>query len=480
VDLSPEERLILEEYRKRAPWDPLSALFPKQLAFVKDPARWKTALCTRRAGKSTAIEHYLLSTAMKHPGSVNLYIALTRLSAKRLVWPDLIAIDAKHNLGLKFNHSELTVTLKNGSTIMVSGASDPSDIEKFRGGKYKLVAIDEAGSFGDHLSSLVDEVLSPALMDQLGTLCLLGTPSAIYRDETTPRPPNGPGPSLFYAATTFDTSWSHHRWSVLDNPHIPHAKEEIERQMKSRGWDHNSPAYRREWLGEWARSSEELVYQYDPKANDYDKLPDLGPGSAWTYILSVDTGTRDQTAFIVSAFAEDHPNWYVVEEFAKSGMVPDQIAEHIKNFMRKYNPERVVMDCGAQGLALAEHFRTTHQLPITPAEKREKLAFIDFFNGDLRTGKIKVRSDSRLVEEWRNLTYDKKGKEDQKAKNDLADAALYGYRWARQYLYRDPVPPPPPPTPDEQMAKYWRKLEREMAGELRRQRDWEWYSQFGG
>ena len=77
--------------------------FGKQLAFVKDTRPFATAVCSVRAGKTTGCAADLVYTALGRSGIVCLYITLNRLSAKRIIWPDLIKICREYNLGAKIN-----------------------------------------------------------------------------------------------------------------------------------------------------------------------------------------------------------------------------------------------------------------------------------------------------------------------------------------------------------------------------------------
>jgi len=76
-------------------------LFEQQLAFINDPSSFKTALCSRRAGKTYASCYYLIETASKHPDSLSAYIALTRTSAKRLMWMELKRANRKYHIGMR-------------------------------------------------------------------------------------------------------------------------------------------------------------------------------------------------------------------------------------------------------------------------------------------------------------------------------------------------------------------------------------------
>lgn len=465
LGITEEEKEVLRELARRNAWDPFADLFDKQLAVVKDPAKRKSVLCSRRAGKTTLATRYLVKEALEHPHSVCLYIGLTRVAAKRNIWQEFLKIAEEHpNLGARCNHTELTVKFSNGSEIWISGATDMTDIEKLRGNKYRICIVDECASFPEVvLRALLGDIITPALMDYNAPLLLLGTPGVKYTDESNGEEKAG----IFYRATTFDKKWSKHSWTFRDNPHLSKngldPVQWLNDEMATNGWTKTSPQYLREYCAQWVRSAEEQVYKYNAVRNNYrdGDMPDID----WTYILSLDTGTRDKTAFVLSCFSAKNPNWWVIEDWAKSGMSPDQTAAKIKEYMANYAIEKIVMDCGGQGLAIATHFRTAHGLTITKAEKTEKMAYINVFNGDLKRGRIKVKDGSQLVKEWEGLTYDKSGGEDKSAKNDLADAALYGYRYARSYLY---VPPEEKKvtTADDQMSAFWAKQEKEVKAQV--------------
>ena len=68
----------------------LDPAFPVQTAFISDPAKLKVALCTRRSGKSYGAGFYLYQQAYETPGASCLYIALTRDSAKKIMWKDVL------------------------------------------------------------------------------------------------------------------------------------------------------------------------------------------------------------------------------------------------------------------------------------------------------------------------------------------------------------------------------------------------------
>lgn len=410
--------------------------FEQQRAFIQDPSKRKAALCGRRAGKTYGIACYLLKEAIENPGVLCAYVALTRISAKRILWPELQNLCHRFDIRGHFNHTELTLELDNGSKIWLSGASDASEIEKFRGSKYRLVALDEAASFKTHIEQLIFEVFEPALIDLDGTMCMIGTPSAACAG------------AFFDITSDIKKGWAVHHWTIFDNPHIPHARTWITGMMQENGWEEDNPIYRREWLGEWVRSQEGLVYKFNADRNLYDTLPE---DQEYHHIIGVDLGYDDATAIVVTAFSYQSPVFYVVEDYAKSGMIPSDIARKLKDLQNEYEPVRIMVDTGGLGKAIAEEFSQRYGINVTPAEKKNKHDYIELMNSDMLAGRIKVPTFSEIPEEWRHLVWDvesSKKKEDERFDNHLADACLYAWRESRHFLFRKPRKQPKPGTPE--------------------------------
>src|SRR4051812_16801381 len=78
--------------------------FEKQAAFIEDKNSLVAGFCTRRAGKSYSIGLKLCNNALAFPGVSQIYIALTRESAKRIMIKDVLNVISKeHQLNIKFN-----------------------------------------------------------------------------------------------------------------------------------------------------------------------------------------------------------------------------------------------------------------------------------------------------------------------------------------------------------------------------------------
>lgn len=412
----------------------LDAEFSHQTAFILDSSRWKAALCTRRSGKSYGAACYLLKEAWEHPGVTCLYIALTRESARSILWGILKTINRRLKLGLtkdEFNETLLEVRLPNNSIIKLSGANASEDEkEKFLGQKYRLVVIDEAASFTTDLEALVHKTLEPAVRDERGTICLIGTPSNIKS-------------GLFFRVTTgafkeTDVRWAVHKWSEYDNPYMREQRiEEEEKITATRPRFRETATYRQMYLGEWAVSEDTLVYKYEATRNSYSSLPK----AAYRTVLGVDLGFDDDTAFVLCSYQSHDPTLYVLETFSAPGMTITKVAETIKHYESRYSIDSIVID-GANKQAV-EEMRQHHGLSsLEAADKKHKFEFIDLLNDDLQQGRIKLSPDcAALVIELQELVIDEKALlrsnkrvEHPGCSNHLCDALLYAWRHTYQYL----------------------------------------------
>ena len=135
--------------------------FKSQLDLINDESKLKAVLTTRRSGKSMSAAAYLIHECFKTPNVSCLYIALTRGSAKKIIWKDCLKfINRKYKLNLVFNETELSVRFPNGSILYCMGMDDSeSEQEKALGQKFKLVVIDEAASFRQDLRQIIFSTL---------------------------------------------------------------------------------------------------------------------------------------------------------------------------------------------------------------------------------------------------------------------------------------------------------------------------------
>lgn len=429
-----------------------------QRAFIQDPARLKAAFCTRRAGKSFAIGIYLFLTALAHPHSSSLYLGLTKGTATGIMNKDIFrVVNEAFGIGAKWKEQHLRWELPNGSYIYLRGAdANTYEITKVVGQKYRLAVLDEASKYRHNVREMVYGSLLPAMGDDLGTVVLSGTPSNI----TT---------GLFFDVTTDqERGWSVHRWSWKDNTfrlaNIQRAHDELVAKNPAIV---TTPLYRQEWLGEWVVDTSALVYRYQDDRNTAAALP--RPPSEYTYLLGLDLGYSDPTAFVVGAYHPQDPTLYFVKAFKRSGLIISDVAEVVRGLW--HSPERKLagpypfraMVTDAADLQGVEEMRQRHGLPLDAAEKRGKRGVIEVFNSDLQTGRIKVLPAAMaLCEEWGALIWDEKKlagspprwEEDGRFPNHLADGGLYLWRRARNYDVEAQPETPPDRSSDAWAAKH--------------------------
>lgn len=424
---------LLELKPKRISAKPLELdpRFVKQNSFVNSKRPFLAAQCSRRAGKSSGLALRFFRTMEKYPKSTSIYLSLTFDSAKSIMWPVLQELNEHFGLGCTFLEGKMVMTHPNGSRLRLYGADQKNFVKRLKGQKAPAIAIDEAQDFGSHLQSLIDDILTPMMVDYADSwLAVTGTP--------------GPVPRGYFFDVTKNNRYGYevHKWTLLDNPYINDAEGFIDRLVKKNKWEQNNPSLLREWRNIWVLDVEGLWIRYKEELNDFDELPKKV--KHWNYICGVDLGFLDSDAIAVLAWSDEDPNIYLVEELitAKQGLTP--LVEQIKGMIKKYNPHRIMVDTGGGGAKMAEEMRTQFRIPVEAAIKKEKQQTVEFLNDTLRLGKFKAKKNSRFAEDsyliqidWEKTTPDKIVIKD-KVHSDIIDSVIYSYRVSPFYNFEPP------------------------------------------
>lgn len=431
--------MIQQTLKKKPQFKLETFLFKEQLDFVTDPARFSTAVCSVRAGKTTSCAADLIDTAEKMPGTISIYITLARSSAERIIWPELQKINRDYALGYEENIAKLSMKSPKGSMIYLMGANNESEIEKIRGlSNVALVYIDESQAFRSHIKGLVEDIIVKRLYDTNGRCRLIGTP--------------GPIPSGYFYDCAHSPKWSHHAWSMHANPWLLKKSgktpdELIAQDMERKGVTIDDPSIQRECFGRWKLDVNALLLTYNPDINDFVDLP---PGE-YTYILGIDLGLKDADSLSLLAFSKTSPVTYLVEEMVTPNQLTDELAMQIKGLMRLYPIGDIVADAGGLGLKIVEDLKARYTLPIEPADKTGKMANYKFLNNALRTGNFKARKSSRFAQDCNLLERDDdKSTPDKivvKGHSDAVDSCLYAFKLSPAYNYTPPIKKTQPGTP---------------------------------
>lgn len=374
---SPEELLaqrkkLLELYAKqRAALEKLDfdkLLHKEQQKFANDPAQFRVACCSRQSGKSHAAAIIALRAAVETPGSTPVYINMNRASAQYIIWPPLMALNEEHGLGLEFIKTTSDIRLPNGSVIKVFGAGSLREMDKIRGigSTLNLVILDEAQNFGSDMYKLIREILLPATVTHKAPILITGTPGAAcagpFYDIV-----HGGGEMFKNDAGDQMMGWSQHKWLMRDNPYIPDVEHQYKVHKAANNWTDASPAFRREYLGEWVRDTEGLCY-YNKESMVVPRFP-MERAHDWRWILGVDVGTKDPWSFSMLATSRDVQATYVVESYEKQ-LTTLEAGDEVGALMEQYPCHTVIVDTGGQGAAPVAQWKDTHPLlPIQPVKK---------------------------------------------------------------------------------------------------------------
>jgi len=394
--------------------------FPQQDAFVNDSSLDIAALCTRRAGKTSGFARRFKKTMEKYPGCLCRYFALTRDSAKDIMWPILEELNEREGWGASFTESNLTMTLPNGSRLRLYGADMKNFRRRIRGAKSPANAIDEAQEFNSaELEDLIDNIIKPSTADYVdGWVGIGGTPGPIprgYFHEITEKNLHG---------------FSVHKWSLFDNPHMPNPKGFVMKLKEKKKWPDNHPSLLREYYGKWELDLDSLLIRYNQQINNYDFLP----SGNWNYILGVDIGHKDADALAVIAWSEFNKDVYLVEELITKGQDITELSNQIESIMQRYEISKIVMDEGALGKKIAEEIRRRKKLPVHPADKARKMENVAFLNESLRLGRFKAKASSRFVSDSMQVQIDHDKSTPDKTvikkgfHSDIIDAVLYAFK----------------------------------------------------
>jgi hypothetical protein len=453
---------------------------------VQDTYPLKAYWTTRRAGKTTAaLVGDIVLDQFNHPDSLYAYIALTLNGAEGITRKMMESRNRDWGLGARFHESKYRWMFPNGAQVRLYGADKPGWINKLLGHEFRKVVIDEAAFYSVDIQDIIDD-LEPTVLKGGGQIVLASNPGhfpkGVFYDITTEGLKGAVPGCGHWMSEGKRGRWSVHRWSALDNPYMSSWFAAKLADLKETRPDVETTAnFRRLYLGEWTTDPGNRVYgSYDLELNRY-------PGefhkkqSGDVYILGVDLGWFDNSAFCVTCWNPDRPEIIVLETHREPKMDPVDVAKRIRMYMGYYPGLRIVGDPDhRQGF---EQLRIRYGLPIREAEKTDKADWIALVNQDLMENKIQlVRPEaSPLSQELTDLTWLERpnGKviENPAQSNDACDGFLYAYKEAYHYRYVEKPKPLVPGTVEFFRAESDR-LEKEMLKrheERTRRDETDWY-----
>ena len=283
-----------------------------QQSIGDDQTRFRVIIAGRRFGK-TYLSVREMAKFARHPKRKVVYIAPSYRQGKQTVWADL-----KEKLGRlgwikRVNETELTITLVNGSLIMLRSADN---YDSMRGLGIDFVVFDE---FADIAVQTWTEVIRPALSDREGHAMFIGTPKGMgnWAKDLWDQ---GQNPA------TID--WSSYQYTTLDGGNV--SEEEIEAAKQ----DLDERTFRQEYMATFETYSGAVYYAFD-RSQLFD-IKQLEPVVAnnETMHIGVDFNVNPMSA-VVSVKRGDR--LYVVDAIEIYGSNTQELCDEIK---MKYGTER--------------------------------------------------------------------------------------------------------------------------------------------
>lgn len=282
-------------------------LHSTQSIVAKDTHRFRVVNCGRRWGKTTLAVEEMKGKALSRPNKIA-YIAPTYQQARDIAWEQL----KKELQGaiVSINQARLEIvtrTVQGGESLIVLRGWE--SIETLRGQSFDFIVADEISSMRNFWISW-QEVIRPTLTDRKGEVLFISTPK---------------GFNHFYELFNLeskDNDFKSFHFTSYDNPTIP--ADEIDKARQQLTEDR----FAQEYLADF-RKTEGLVYkEFDRDRHIYE--PNSLKVSFVESIAGVDFGFTHPCA-VISIGKDADGNYYVTQEWYKTGRTEAQIAEYVRS-----------------------------------------------------------------------------------------------------------------------------------------------------
>lgn len=274
-----------------------------QQNIANTPVRFKVVVAGRRFGKSYLSMREICYRA-RIPNSEVFYLTTSYRAAKMILWKPLKRRLIDLRWVKKINETELSIQLKNGSTISLKGAEDP---DRLRGVSLDYVVIDEAAEV--KLDTLWGEVLRPALADRQGGALFISTP----KSKTSPLY------DLYqFARDPLNTDWRAWQYTTLEGGFV------TEQEIEAAKGDMTLRQFRQEFLATFESYENRVAWAFDRDTHLHERA-DFD-----TSIIHVGMDFNVNPATAVIAVREGDCLW-CIDELNVYSSNTDEIADEIQS-----------------------------------------------------------------------------------------------------------------------------------------------------
>ena len=271
-----------------------------QKAIIEAPNRFRVLITGRRFGK-TFLCIQELAKFSRYPKRKCWYVAPTYRMAKDIVWNELVDRLTKHKWISKTNHSDLRITLRNGSEISLRGGDNENSL---RGVGLDFLVMDE---FADCKSHLWHEVLRPTLSDKNGSALFCGTPRGY-----------GNWSYNLFTKEQEDINWKSFQFTTLEGGQVSATEIDQARQ------DLDERTFKQEYMASFVNYAGQIYYNFDRKDNVIEKYQ---PQSNEIHI-GMDFNIDPMSAVVSEVIGN---NVYIYDEIVIYSSNTDEMVQEIRN-----------------------------------------------------------------------------------------------------------------------------------------------------
>lgn len=262
--------------------------------------RWRVAISGRRFGK-THLCIQEIAKFSRYPKKNVFYVAPTYRMAKDIVWNDLVDKMTRHKWLKKVNHSDLKLTLRNGSQISLRGADNENSL---RGVGLDFLVMDEFADIKEHAWY---EVLRPTLSDKNGSALFCGTPRGY-----------GNWSYNLFSKENEDEQWKSFQFTTLDGGQVSASEVQQAKQ------DLDERTFNQEYMASFVNYAGQIYYNFDRKQNVIETYK---PETSEIHI-GMDFNIDPMSAVISELKGN---NIYVYDEIIIYSSNTDEMVQEIKN-----------------------------------------------------------------------------------------------------------------------------------------------------
>ncbi len=280
-----------------------------QQEIVEAPQRFKVVVAGRRFGKTHLAIRCLCQYA-RIPEREIWYVAPTYRQAKMITWKKLRKKLVELKWAKKINETELSIQLKNGSTIALKGADN---YDSLRGIGLDYLVIDE---FADIDPAAWYETLRPTLSDKGGHALFIGTPKGMNWAH-----------DLYTQGDSYPDEWQSFQFTTLEGGNVP--PEEVEAARRTL----DEKTFNQEYCATFETFSGRVFYAFDRK---YNHLAYTADKPAYELHIGLDFNVDPMSAVI--GVKKDNI-LHIIDEIKIYGSNTDELVDEIKT---RYPTQRII------------------------------------------------------------------------------------------------------------------------------------------